>query len=142
MDLVESYRQDLRFAPGRVTRVLLGATVLLAAVLPLAGPPAWTVRGILIAITAIGVLGQNLLIGYAGQISFGQAGFLAIGAYCCLLGVEAMAVEKAVVKISPTDPQTATREVMPPDWAPWSLLGTGAVVVLYSFSVPQKISGA
>jgi branched-chain amino acid transport system permease protein len=81
MDLVESYRQDLRFAPGRVTRVLLGATVLLAAVLPLAGPPAWTVRGILIAITAIGVLGQNLLIGYAGQISFGQAGFLAIGAY-------------------------------------------------------------
>ena len=55
--------------------------------------------------------------------------------------VEAMAVEKAIVKISPTDPQTATREVMPPDWAPWSLLGTGAVVVLYSFSVPQKISG-
>jgi hypothetical protein len=30
---------------------------------------------------------------------------------------------------------------MPPDWAPWGLLGTGAVVVLYSFSVPQKISG-
>jgi branched-chain amino acid transport system permease protein len=30
---------------------------------------------------AIGVMGQNLLIGYAGQISFGQAGFLAIGAY-------------------------------------------------------------
>src|SRR5947209_7251986 len=35
----------------------------------------------MIAITAIGVMGQNLLVGYAGQISFGQAGFLAIGAY-------------------------------------------------------------
>ena len=30
---------------------------------------------------AIGVIGQNLLIGYTGLISFGQAGFLAIGAY-------------------------------------------------------------
>ncbi len=81
MDLVESYRQDLRFAPGRVTRVLLGAALLVGAVLPLAGPPSWTVRGIFIAVTAIGVMGQNILIGYAGQISFGQAGFLAIGAY-------------------------------------------------------------
>ena len=32
---------------------------------------------------AIGVLGQNLLIGYTGQISFGQAGLLAVGAYAC-----------------------------------------------------------
>ena len=32
-------------------------------------------------IYAIGVQGQNILIGYTGQISFGQAGFLAIGAY-------------------------------------------------------------
>lgn len=35
----------------------------------------------LIAIYAIGILGQNLLIGYTGQISFGQAGFVAIGAF-------------------------------------------------------------
>src|SRR3954469_20745737 len=81
MDLVQSYREDLRFAPGRVSRLLLGAGLLLAVALPLFGPPAWTVRALLIAITAIGVLGQNLLIGYGGQISFGQAGFLAIGAY-------------------------------------------------------------
>jgi branched-chain amino acid transport system permease protein len=33
------------------------------------------------AIFCIGVLGQNLLIGYTGLISFGQAGFLAIGAF-------------------------------------------------------------
>ena len=35
--------------------------------------------------------------------------FLAVGAYCCLLGVEALAVEKAVVKVSPTDSQRRPR---------------------------------
>ena len=65
--------------------------------------------------------------------------FLAFGAYCCLLGVEALAVEKAVLKVNPTNSQSATRDVVPPDWAPWSLLGTGAVVVLYSFSIPQRV---
>ena len=67
--------------------------------------------------------------------------FLAIGAYCCLLGVEALAVEKAVLKVNPTSAQPTLREVVPPDWAPWSLLGTGAVVVLYSFSIPQRVVG-
>src|SRR5205085_3435546 len=81
MDLVESQRERLRIARGRVERVLLGLTVALAVALPLAGPSALVVRGTLIAITAIGVMGQNLLVGYAGQISFGQAAFLAIGAY-------------------------------------------------------------
>jgi len=65
--------------------------------------------------------------------------FLAIGAYCCLLGVEALAVERAVVKVTPSQPQSATRDVIPPDWAPWSLLGGGAVVLLYSFTLPQRV---
>ena len=65
--------------------------------------------------------------------------FLAVGAYCCLLGVEALAVERAVVKVTPSQNQSATRDVIPPDWAPWSLLGGGAVVVLYSFTVPQRV---
>ena len=81
MDLVETWREELRFARGRVARVLLVAGLVVAVLLPFSGQPAWIVRGTLIAITAIGVLGQNVLIGYAGQISFGQAGFLAIGAY-------------------------------------------------------------
>jgi len=67
--------------------------------------------------------------------------FLAIGAYCCLLGVEALAVEKAVLKQVPGSVLASTREVIPPDWAPSSLLGTGAVVVLYSFTVPQRVGG-
>ena len=65
--------------------------------------------------------------------------FLAVGAYCCLLGVESLALEKAVVKVDGSGPQATTREVVPPEWAPWSLLGTGAVVVLYSFTIPQRV---
>ena len=68
--------------------------------------------------------------------------FLAIGAYCCLLGVEALAIERAVLKVDASNAQTSWREVVPPDWAPWSLLGAGAVVMLYSFTIPQRVNGA
>ena len=80
MDLVESHREELRFARGTVARVLLALGFAFAVALPLAGPE-WMVRCTMIAITGVGVLGQNLIVGYTGQISFGQAGFLAIGAY-------------------------------------------------------------
>jgi branched-chain amino acid transport system permease protein len=49
--------------------------------LPAFVPDAWLVRLTLLCCYAIGVLGQTLLIGFAGQISLGQAGFLALGAY-------------------------------------------------------------
>lgn len=67
--------------------------------------------------------------------------FLAIGAFCCLLGVEAMAVEKAVLKpdFSGEASPAAQREIEPPDWAPWSMLAGGAVVVLYSFTLPKRV---
>ncbi|MEX2317080.1 MAG: hypothetical protein WD669_08005 [Pirellulales bacterium] len=69
--------------------------------------------------------------------------FLALGAYCCLLGVEALAVEKAVLKVDSKNGQPAGwREVVPPDWAPWSMLAGGAIVMLYSFTIPQRVHGA
>lgn len=66
--------------------------------------------------------------------------FLALGAYTCLLGVEALALEKAVLKKpDKAATQLAKPEVIvPPDWAPWSLMATGAVVVLYSFTIPNR----
>ena len=67
--------------------------------------------------------------------------FLAIGAYCCLLGIEALAIERAVLKVNASNAQTSWREVVPPDWAPWSLLAAGAVVMLYSFTIPQRVNG-
>ena len=67
--------------------------------------------------------------------------FLALGAYCCLLGVEALVLEKAVLKASANTFSVSSHEIVPPDWAPWSLLGVGAVVLLYSFTVPQRVGG-
>jgi hypothetical protein len=29
----------------------------------------------------------------------------------------------------------------PPDWAPWSLMSAGAVIMLYSFTVPKRMNG-
>jgi branched-chain amino acid transport system permease protein len=81
VDLVETYRQDLRFVRKPLQRVLLFLLILALVALPFYGPKAWLNRSSLVWLTAIGVMGQNLLIGYAGLISFGQAGFLAIGAY-------------------------------------------------------------
>ena len=81
MDLVETYREELRFARKPLGRSLLIALLILLTALPWWAPGFWLSHGALVWLFAIGIVGQNLLIGYAGQISFGQAGFLAIGAY-------------------------------------------------------------
>ena len=81
MDLVESYKEDLGFARKRVTRALLALLLAAAAVFPWVAPDYMVFIATLVALYSIGVMGQNLLIGYTGQISFGQAGFLAIGAF-------------------------------------------------------------
>ena len=66
-----------------------GAAVILATVAALAWPlmaPKYLVfLGTLVAINAIVAIGLNLLSGYTNQLSFGHAGFLAIGAYVSAL---------------------------------------------------------
>ncbi len=81
MDLIESYREELQLIRKFWTRIWVGALVLFLILLPLFAPEHIIYVVTIIAIYAIGVEGQNLLIGYTGQISFGQAGFLAIGAF-------------------------------------------------------------
>lgn len=58
--------------------LLVAVLVLLPALLP---NSFYTDLAIRMAINAVIVLGLNLLIGFAGQISMGHAGFLGIGAY-------------------------------------------------------------
>jgi hypothetical protein len=67
--------------------------------------------------------------------------FLALGAYACLLGVEALALEKAVLKKPEQANVDSVKVITPPEWAPWSLITTGAVVVLYSFTIPSRSKG-
>jgi hypothetical protein len=67
--------------------------------------------------------------------------FLALGVYSCLLGVEALAIERAHLKVENQAGAADERIVEPPSWAPWSLMAGGAVVVLYSFTIPRRVSG-
>jgi hypothetical protein len=75
--------------------------------------------------------------------------FLAIGMSAFILGLECLVIDKAILAPS-GDSAAATvaqqvapsvREVSPPEWAPWSLLSGGAVVMLYSFTIPAKMRG-
>jgi branched-chain amino acid transport system permease protein len=60
-----------------------GAAVVLG--WPWAAPPYFVFLASLIAINAIVAIGLNLLSGYTNQLSFGHAGFLAIGAYAAAI---------------------------------------------------------
>lgn len=81
MDLIESYVEDLRLIrkPFGWALCLLFLTALF--VLPRVASDYVIYLATIIFISSIGTMGQNLLIGYTGLISFGQSGFLAIGAY-------------------------------------------------------------
>ena len=41
--------------------------------------------------------------------------------------------EASTVEVS-----TGGRKVTPPDWMPWSFVFSGAVVILYAFSLPSR----
>ena len=77
--------------------------------------------------------------------------FLAIGITLVIVGVECLAIERATLTdravqannvSNPPQPFGGVRrkDVVPPDWAPWSLMTSGAVVILYSFSIPRRVA--
>jgi hypothetical protein len=78
-----------------------------------------------------------------------RAFFLAIGISSILLGVECLGLEKITVAARGRRPAAqlaaaaapASKEVAPPEWAPWSLMSAGAVVMLYSFTIPKRVKG-
>jgi len=73
-----------------------------------------------------------------------RAFFLAFGLSLCLIGAECLVVDDFILaaRYGGTAGDTArggSRDVKPPDWAPWSLLSAGAVTILYSFTIPQRV---
>ena len=79
-----------------------------------------------------------------------RALFSALGICLLILGGECLVVDNAVLALprqrqavsSPFNPQprvqgVTTREFSPPEWAPWTLLSAGAVVMLYTFTVSR-----
>jgi branched-chain amino acid transport system permease protein len=103
-----SYSADLALRQTRVehVRLLLALGVVIA--LPFYASPFWLNVLDQIGIAIIGAIGLNILVGYTGQISLGQGGFLAVGAYTAgvvvvktdlspLLGIAAAVVVTAAV---------------------------------------------
>lgn len=82
---------------GRNKWISLGVLALLIALLPLFFPSGYYYRvGALIFVNALSVVGLVILIGYAGQISLGHAGFAGIGAYACALAPEHLGLHPAL----------------------------------------------
>jgi branched-chain amino acid transport system permease protein len=81
MNLVESYRDDLKLIERPWTWAWIAMVIIVLFLVPYFGSEYLVYVGTLVFIVSVGVIGQNILIGYTGQISLGQAGFLAIGAF-------------------------------------------------------------
>jgi len=75
-----------------------------------------------------------------------RAFFLALGLYMALVGVQCLVLDRALF-ISKPDPKAATatdpnqptlREWKPAEWMPFALLSGGAVVMIYTFTIPKR----
>lgn len=83
-----------------------------------------------------------------------RAFFFAVGIMLVILGLECLLIDSAtlssgekpkVVQVNNgwfQPPQTIEmpggKTVKPKEWIPWSLLASGAIVLLYSFTLPKR----
>ncbi|MEX2176348.1 MAG: hypothetical protein WD872_18440 [Pirellulaceae bacterium] len=80
-----------------------------------------------------------------------RAFFLACGISSCILGAQCLAVDSFVMagEHPPAENAPATlfgavpavvvdRHTEPAEWAPWTFLSTGAVVILYSLTLNRQ----
>ena len=84
-DFKTSYKQDSQTFPIRIDRLGYYVTLAIAfLVVPFIINDYWA-NAILLPflIYAIASIGLNILVGYAGQVSLGTGGFMAVGAYAC-----------------------------------------------------------
>jgi branched-chain amino acid transport system permease protein len=75
------YESDFALRHTRAEYARLALVAAGAVALPFVLDPFWLTVTNQIGIAAIGAIGLNILVGYTGQISLGQGGFLAVGAY-------------------------------------------------------------
>lgn len=80
----------------------------------------------------------------------GRAFLMALGIAACIFGAECLAVDRFVlvgegapkpaepVSLFGAPPAPAAREYKPPEWMPWTLLSSGAIVILYSMAMRQE----
>lgn len=70
--------------------------------------------------------------------------FIAVGFCLLVIGAECLVVDDFILSskgAAAAESRGGGRDIKPPDWAPWSLLSAGAVTMLYSFTIPQRVKG-
>lgn len=84
-----------------------------------------------------------------------RALFLAVGISLCIFGAECLAVDRfelaGVEAVAPAEQTPATlfgsapppiaparQDWQPPEWAPWTFLSAGAVIILYSLTINRQ----
>ena len=80
-----------------------------------------------------------------------RAFFLAIGLSLIILGAEFLIVDQVILRhprsadatlaqvMDDSDRVASSKAFEPPDWFPWSLFSVGAIVMIYSFTIPKRV---
>jgi branched-chain amino acid transport system permease protein len=84
-DFDRSYEQDMSIIRKRWQWILLFLFIVAVATTPYWAPPYWVITLNRIGFALIAVQGLNILTGYTGQISLGQAAFMLAGGYVSVL---------------------------------------------------------
>ena len=79
--LKESYTADAALFDSRTQKVWLGITATLLVLFPFMASDYWMYLACLVAINVASATGLNILTGYTGLVSLGQAAFMGLGAY-------------------------------------------------------------
>jgi len=79
--LKENYAADMALFDSRTQKIWLAMAALLLVWLPFAANDYWLYMACLVAINIVSTTGLNILTGYTGLVSLGQAAFMGLGAY-------------------------------------------------------------
>lgn len=61
--------------------------------------------------------------------------FLAVGITLIIIGAECLVIDSALVT-----GEGGPKHFKPPEWAPWSMISTGSIIILYSFTIPKRMN--
>jgi hypothetical protein len=70
--------------------------------------------------------------------------FMALGITFCIVGVECMVFDEAVIAKpalmsgAEAGGATAQQPIQTKEWMPWSFLFAGAVIILYTITLPKR----
>ncbi len=76
--------------------------------------------------------------------------FIALGLMAIIVGLECLVIDSANLYASGGEQSSsfsnplgsaaaATREIRPQEWFPWVVLSSGAVVIIYAFTLPRRL---